>query len=95
MRFFYSPLRPERLWDQIQLPIHWVPEALSPGVKRPRRKADDSPPSSAKVLYLHSPNISLQSNSELSIGYVFMVWCFVKYRDNFTYIQFLPVNLNS
>jgi hypothetical protein len=30
-----------------QPPIRWVPEAIYPGVKRPRREADLSPPSSA------------------------------------------------
>jgi hypothetical protein len=29
-------------------PIQWIPEALSPGVKRPGREADHSPPSSAE-----------------------------------------------
>jgi hypothetical protein len=42
-------------------PIQWVPGALSLGVKRPGREADQSSPSSAEVeelveLYLHSPN---------------------------------------
>jgi hypothetical protein len=32
-----------------QLPIQWVPEALSLGVKLPGREADHSPPSSAEV----------------------------------------------
>jgi hypothetical protein len=32
-----------------QPPIQWVPGTLSLGVKRPRREADHSPPSSAKV----------------------------------------------
>jgi hypothetical protein len=32
-----------------QPPIQWVPGALSPGVKRQRREADDSPPTSAEV----------------------------------------------
>jgi hypothetical protein len=32
-----------------QPPIQWVPGALSLGVKWPGRKADHSPPSSAKV----------------------------------------------
>jgi hypothetical protein len=32
-----------------QLPIRWVPGALSLGVKRPGREADHSPPSSAEV----------------------------------------------
>jgi hypothetical protein len=51
--------------------------ALSLGVKRPGREADHSPPPSAEVkewveLYLHSPHN------------VFMVWCLVKHKDNFT-----------
>jgi hypothetical protein len=33
-----------------QLPIQWVPAALSMGVKRPGREADHSPPSSAEVI---------------------------------------------
>jgi len=33
----------------IQPPIHWVPGALSLAVKRPRREADHSLPSSARV----------------------------------------------
>jgi hypothetical protein len=33
----------------IQPPIHWVPGALSPGVKRQGREADHSPPFSAEV----------------------------------------------
>jgi hypothetical protein len=32
-----------------QPPIQWVPGALSPGVKRPGREADHSPPTSAQV----------------------------------------------
>jgi hypothetical protein len=32
-----------------QSPIQWVPNALSLGVKPPRREADHSPPSSAEV----------------------------------------------
>jgi hypothetical protein len=32
-----------------QPPIQWVPEALSPGVKRLGREADHSPPTSAEV----------------------------------------------
>jgi hypothetical protein len=42
------------LWSRTALgptqpPIQWVPGALSLGVKRPRREADHSPPSSAEV----------------------------------------------
>jgi len=32
-----------------QPPIQWVPAALTLGVKRPGREADNSPPSSAEV----------------------------------------------
>jgi hypothetical protein len=45
-----------------QPPIHWVPGALSPGIKRPGREADHSPPSSAEVKnvwrYTSTPNTS-------------------------------------
>jgi hypothetical protein len=32
-----------------QPPIQWIPETLSPGVKRQGREADHSPPASAEV----------------------------------------------
>jgi hypothetical protein len=32
-----------------QPPIHWLPEDVSPEVKRPEREADHSPPSIAAV----------------------------------------------
>jgi hypothetical protein len=35
--------------EPIQSPIQWVPVALSLGVKRPRREADHSLPSTAEV----------------------------------------------
>jgi hypothetical protein len=40
--------------------VRWVPGALSPGVKRPGREVDHSPPTSAEIkknvdLYIHSP----------------------------------------
>jgi hypothetical protein len=41
-----------------KLPIQWVPGAVFPGLKRPGREADHSPPASAKVkkmwIYIHS-----------------------------------------
>jgi len=53
--------------------IQWVTGPLSPGVKRPGREADHSPPSSAEVksawMYTSTP------------PYVFMPWYFVKHRD--------------
>jgi hypothetical protein len=60
-----------------QPPIQWVPGALSLGVKRPGREADHSSPSSAEIKnawsYISTPQ------------YVFMAWCLVKHRDNFTF----------
>jgi hypothetical protein len=54
---------------------------MVPGVKRPEREADHSFPSSAMVenawIYTSTP-----SN-------VFMVWCLVKHRDNFTVMMLL------
>jgi hypothetical protein len=45
---FSSPDRPDRL-RCTQPPIQWVPGAFSPGVKRPGREVDHSPPTSAEV----------------------------------------------
>jgi hypothetical protein len=60
-----------------QLPIQWVPEDLSLGIKRPGREADHSPPSNAEVknawIYTSAPQ------------YVFVAWCLVKHRDDFTF----------
>jgi hypothetical protein len=43
-----------------QPPIQWVPGALSPGVKRPGREVDRSPPTSAEVkkmrIYTSTPH---------------------------------------
>jgi hypothetical protein len=51
-----------------QPPLQWVPGALSPGVKRPGREVDHSPPTSAEVkkmwIYTSAP------------PYAFMAWCF-------------------
>jgi hypothetical protein len=38
-----------RALGSTQPPIHWVPVTLSPGVKRPGRETDHSPPTSAEV----------------------------------------------
>jgi hypothetical protein len=63
-----------------QPPIQWVPGALSLGVKRPGHEADHSPPSSAEVKDEWSCTSTLL--------YVFMAWCLIKHRDNFTLIFF-------
>jgi hypothetical protein len=54
-----------------------------PGVKRPGREADHSPPSSAEVKnawsYISTPQ------------YAFMAWCLVKHMDNFTFYLYIMV----
>jgi hypothetical protein len=59
-----------------QPPIQRIPAALFPGVKRPGREAYHSHPSSDDVKnacsYTSTPS------------YVFMAWCLVNPRDNFT-----------
>jgi hypothetical protein len=47
------------------------------GVKRPGREADQSPPSSAEVKNARGYTSTPQ--------HVFMAWCLVKHRDNFTF----------
>jgi len=54
-----------------QLPIQWVPK-----VKLPAREANNSPPSRAEV--------KNEWNYTSTPQYVFMAWCLIKYRDNFT-----------
>jgi len=51
--------------------------ASFPGIKRPGRKADHSPASTAEV-----KNTWSYISTAL---YVFMVWCLVKHMDNFTF----------
>jgi hypothetical protein len=58
-------------------PIQWVPGALSPGLKRPVCETDHSRPFSATVKNAWSYTSAPQ--------YVFMAWCLVKHRDNFTF----------
>jgi hypothetical protein len=64
-----------------QLPIQWVPGALSLGVKRLGREADHSLPSSAEVKNAWSCTSAPQ--------YVFMAWCLVNHRDNLLYFTLL------
>jgi hypothetical protein len=48
-----------------------------PVVKRPERETDHSPPSSVEVKNAWSYTSTSQ--------YVFMAWCLVKHKDNFTF----------
>jgi hypothetical protein len=60
-----------------QPPIQWVPEAFSPGVKRPGREADHSPPNSAEVKKMWTCNPLPHTPSRCSA-------LLVKHRNNFT-----------
>jgi hypothetical protein len=59
---FLFTIRSRLALGPTQLPIQWVPGTLSPGIKRPRREAYHSPPSSAEVnnawRYTSAPNTS-------------------------------------
>jgi hypothetical protein len=49
---------------------------LSPGVKRPGREAEHSPPS--------SPEVKNARNNTSTPPYVFIAWYFIKHRNDFT-----------
>jgi len=57
--------------------IQWVPGAPTPGVKRSWREADHSHLSSVEIKSVRSYTSTPQ--------YVFMAWCLVKHRENFTF----------
>jgi hypothetical protein len=48
-KIFFLSTGPRPVLGPTQPPIQWVPGVLSPGVKRQRREADWSAPSSAEV----------------------------------------------
>jgi hypothetical protein len=48
-RFFSSPRRPDRFWGPPSLLTNRYQGLFAPGVKRPWREADPSPPTSAEV----------------------------------------------
>jgi hypothetical protein len=63
--------------------IQWVLWVLSTGVKRQGREADHSPPTSAEVkkTWIYKS----------TLPYIFMAYCLVKHRDNFTFILLLAL----
>jgi hypothetical protein len=76
--FFSLTPCPDRLWGPLSLLSNGHKGILSLGIKRPGRKADHSPPSSAEVkecvdLYFHFPNTSSWRGAQL------------KHRDNFSF----------
>jgi hypothetical protein len=46
---FYISMSSRPALRPTQSSIQWIPAAVSPGVKRPRREADHSPPTSADI----------------------------------------------
>jgi hypothetical protein len=74
--FLFTTMSRLALWPA-QPPIQWILEAVSLGVNWLGHEADHSPLSSAKVKkawsYTSTP------------PYVFIAWCLVKHRDNFTF----------
>jgi hypothetical protein len=81
-RIFFFTTASRTALGPTQLPIQWVPGALSLGIKRSGREADHSSPSSAEVkewveLYLYSPNKPPWRGAQLK-----------NYRDNFNRIRF-------
>jgi hypothetical protein len=70
--FFFVTPRPDRLRDPPTQPsTQWVPEYLITGLKRPRREADHTPPSSAGVK---------DALNYTSIPpHIFMSWCLIKH----------------
>jgi hypothetical protein len=64
--------------ESTQPPIQFVPWAASLGLKRPGREANHSLLFNAEVKNAWSYTSTPQ--------YVFMVWCLVKHRENFTFI---------
>jgi hypothetical protein len=75
-RIFCSQTSSRPALGPTQPPIQGVPRALSSGVKRPWREFDHSLPTSAEVkkiwIYTTTPQ------------YIFMGWCLIKHRENFT-----------
>jgi hypothetical protein len=63
--FLFTTTSRPPLWPT-QLPIQWVPDALSLKVKRPESEADHSPPSSVEVKnawsYISTPPIHLMAS---------------------------------
>jgi len=74
--FFSSSPRPYRLWAHPASYQRGTGD-LFPGVKQPGREVDDSFPPSSEVKNVWSYTSILP--------YVFMVWCLIKHRDNFTF----------
>jgi hypothetical protein len=72
-----------RVQGPTQLPIQWIAGTLSLGVKRSVCEADHLPPCSAEIKNVWSYTSTPK--------YVFMAWCVLKHRSNFTLLYFTIV----
>jgi hypothetical protein len=79
---FCFPTRPYQFWDPASFLINGYRGAISPKAKRPGCEVDHAPPSSAEVRFAWSC-ISTPPC-------VFMAWCLIINRDNFTLYYITP-----
>jgi hypothetical protein len=75
-RFLPSPKRPGAVRGPMQPPSPWLPAFPLPGVKRPRREANHSPPSSA------------EAQNERSCTSTPLVYLQGTDRDNLTFLNY-------
>jgi hypothetical protein len=78
VKIFISSTSSRPALGSTQPPIQWVPDALSPGIKRPGREADHFPPASAEIkkmwIYTSTPHTPSWRSALL-----------VKHRNNFNF----------
>jgi hypothetical protein len=72
--------------ETTQPPIVRVPRVFPPGIKEPGREADNLAPSISEVKNMWSYTSTPQN--------VFVGWCLVKHRDNFT-LPYLAIILDA
>jgi hypothetical protein len=83
----------------IQPPFQWVQGPHIPGVKRPWREADHSPPCNAEVKnvwsYTSIPSTFSRCDAYLNNECVFLARYLVKRKGNFIFTFFLPCSVRS
>jgi hypothetical protein len=80
-----------------QPPIHWVPGALFPGIKRPGREADHSPPTSAEVkkmwVYTSTPPYAFMASAYVVQGQLYLLPLYLCRHVTFLVPNFLSTLL--